>query len=82
MNQGSSQLKVAYTRTSVSLPHKPRNQKQTKKEDTKIPAAIQTSGEGRKGTDQSKHSQHFQGLVLHVTWIYITSLLHYYVSCS
>ena len=45
-NQGSSQLTVgmavAYRHAqSVSLPHEPRIQKQTKKKDTKIPATIQ-----------------------------------------
>ena len=32
-----------------------------KKETTRYQQLFKTSGEGRKGTDQSKHSQHFQG---------------------
>ena len=71
-NQGSIQLTVAYTRASVGLPHESRIQKQTKK---KIPARYQqlftTSGEGRKGTDQSKHSQHFQGPSSTMMWVWL-----------
>ena len=59
-NQGSSQLTVWHVRIECKLTSRPRIQKQTKQEDTKI----KTSGEGRKGTDQSKHSQHFRALLL------------------
>ena len=61
-NQGSSQLTVWQRLTRVECKRTSRTMN-TKKGD-KIPATIKTSGEGRKGTDQSKHSQHFRALLL------------------
>ena len=63
-NQGSSQLTVWQWLTRAhecKLTSRPRIQKQTKQEDTKILETIQNF---RKGTDQSKHNQHFRAFLL------------------
>ena len=65
-NQGSSQLTIwqwlTRARRAYLTNHEFKNRQ--KKEDSKIPATIQNFRRSRKGTGQSKHSQHFQATMM------------------
>ena len=59
-------------RRKCKLTSRPRIQKQIKQEDTKILATIQNFRRRQKGTDQSKHSQHFRALSSTTMWVWLS----------
>ena len=72
-NQGSSQLTVWQwlTRVECKLTSQPRIQNRQKKGDNKTPGTIQNLRR-RQETDQSNHSQHFQGPSSMTMWVWLS----------
>ena len=85
-NQGSSQLTVAYTATSVSLPHEPQIYKQTKKKTPRYQQLFKTSGEVQTKANTANAFRAFLlqqcgcGLVYKRMWVWFRARAHMHIN--